>query len=78
MENKYYLAIDIGTSSGRHIIGYKENNEIITKEVYRFSNGVKEYDNHLIWDINELEKQVKIGIEKASKEYKIESLSIDT
>lgn len=78
MDNKYYLAIDIGASSGRHIIGYKENNEIITKEVYRFSNGVKEYDNHLIWDIDELERQVKIGIEKASKEYKIESLSIDT
>ena len=28
---KYYLAIDIGASSGRHIIGYKENNRIITK-----------------------------------------------
>ena len=37
---KYYLAIDIGASSGRHIVGYKEDGQIKTKEVYRFDNGV--------------------------------------
>ncbi|MDO4940858.1 MAG: FGGY family carbohydrate kinase [Erysipelotrichaceae bacterium] len=75
---KYYLAIDIGASSGRHIIGYKEGNEIKTLEVYRFSNGVKELDGHLTWDIDEIERQVKIGIDIAMKQYMIESLSIDT
>ena len=75
---KYFLAIDIGASSGRHIIGYKENNEIKTIEVYRFDNGVKQYNGHLIWDIDYLEKQVKIGIDKALDNYKVESLSIDT
>ena len=78
MPNKYYLAIDIGASSGRHIIGFLEDNEIKTKEVYRFENGVKELNDHLTWDIDELEKQVKIGIDIALKQYKIESLSIDT
>ena len=38
---KYYLAIDIGASSGRHIIGYYKNNELALDEVYRFKNGVK-------------------------------------
>lgn len=37
----YYLAIDIGASSGRHIIGWKENGTMETKEVFRFPNGVK-------------------------------------
>ena len=75
---KYCLAIDIGASSGRHIVGWKENEEICTKEVYRFSNGVKEENGHLIWDIDHLEEEVKKGIDIAKEQYEIESLSIDT
>ena len=76
---KYYLAIDIGASSGRHIVGWKENGELRTKEVYRFPNGVKELDGHLIWDIEALVFHVKEGIEKAKAEFRdIVSLSIDT
>ena len=76
---KYYLAIDIGASSGRHIIGYKENGVLKLDEVYRFKNGVKEVDNHLQWDIASLFNEVKNGIKIALKKYKtIESMSIDT
>ena len=75
---KRYLAIDIGASSGRHIIGWKEDGELHTKEVYRFPNGVTEIDGHLCWDIEALERHVKAGIEKAQAEFAIESLSIDT
>lgn len=75
---KYYLAIDIGASSGRHIIGWKENEKIHIQEVYRFSNGVIEKDNHLIWDVDYLLREVKKGIKEAKKEYEIASLSIDT
>ena len=39
---KKYLAIDIGASSGRHIVGWKEDGELKTEEVYRFPNGVVE------------------------------------
>ena len=39
---KYYLAIDIGASSGRHIIGWKENGKLHTQQVYRFPNGIIE------------------------------------
>ena len=39
---RYYLAIDIGASSGRHIVGWREDGEIKAKEVYRFPNGVQE------------------------------------
>lgn len=76
---KFYLAIDIGASSGRHIIGYKENGVLKAHEVYRFPNGVKAINNHLVWDINRLFNEVKKGIKEALKLYpKIESLSIDT
>ena len=76
---RYYLAIDIGASSGRHIVGWQENGAIQTKEVFRFPNGVHEQDGHLVWDIEGLVRYVKEGIEKAKAEYpQIESLSIDT
>ena len=75
----FYLAIDIGASSGRHIVGWKENGVIQTQEVYRFSNAVTELDGHLIWDIEALVFHVKAGIDEALKAFpKIESLSIDT
>ena len=76
---KYYLAIDIGASSGRHIVGWIENNEMKTKEVYRFPNGVVISDGHLTWDIDALYFHVKAGIDAALSEFStIESLSIDT
>ena len=75
---KRYLAIDIGASSGRHIVGWKDNGELRTEEVYRFPNGVSETDGHLCWDTEALVSHVKTGIEKARERFEIESLSIDT
>ena len=76
---KYCLAIDIGASSGRHIVGWKENEKLQTQEVYRFPNGVTETDGHLTWDIEALEAHVRAGIDEALKQYPhIDSLSIDT
>ena len=76
---RYYLAIDIGASSGRHIVGWQENGEIRTKEVYRFPNGVHEENGHLVWDTETLVHEVKQGIAAAKTEFsEIESLSVDT
>ncbi|MBQ3346822.1 MAG: hypothetical protein IJG39_06985, partial [Synergistaceae bacterium] len=76
---KYYLAVDIGASSGRHLLGWREDGEIKTKEVYRFPNGVKEADGHLTWDIGALLSHVKRGIDEALKaSTEISSLSVDT
>ena len=79
MSRSYYLAIDIGASSGRHIVGWQEDGTIKTEEVYRFPNGVQERDDHLIWDMERLLAEVKTGIAAAKAKYpKIETLSIDT
>ena len=76
---KYYLAIDIGASSGRHIVGWTDGGEVKTEEVYRFPNGVTERDGHLIWDIDTLLFHVKTGITEAKRRYpQIESLAVDT
>ena len=76
---RYYLAIDIGASSGRHIVGWMDNGVLQTKEVYRFPNGVYEENGHLVWDTNVLVESVKQGIAAAKVEFpEIESLSIDT
>ena len=76
---KHCLAIDIGASSGRHIVGWRENGEVKTKEVYRFPNGVTNLRGHLTWDVEALLSHVKAGVAEARKQFReIESLSIDT
>ena len=79
MNVKYYLAIDIGASSGRHILGWQENGKIRTKEIYRFPNGVQKKNGHLVWDMDDLEWQVRKGIDLALESCpEIVSLSVDT
>ena len=76
---KYALAVDIGASSGRHIVGWLEDGKIRTKEVYRFPNGVTEKDGRLTWDMDGLLEHVKFGIAEAKKQFStIDTLSIDT
>jgi len=74
-----YLAVDIGASSGRHIVGWMESGEIRTQEVYRFPNGVKEQDGHLVWDTAALTEHVIEGTARALAAFPdIVSMSVDT
>ena len=75
---KYVLAIDIGASSGRHIVGWMENGEIRTKEVYRFPNAITDQNGHLVWDTESLVSHVKKGILEAQMAYPVESMAVDT
>ena len=78
MQEKF-LAIDIGASSGRHIVGWMDGGRIHTEEVYRFPNCVQRVDGHLEWDIDGIFAHVKQGIRAAFARYpQIKSLSIDT
>lgn len=78
-KEKYYLAIDIGASSGRHILGHLENGKLCVEEIYRFPNGAENKDGHLIWDIEGIFEHVLIGMEKCTEAGKIPSaVSIDT
>ncbi|MDD3239074.1 MAG: rhamnulokinase [Lachnospira sp.] len=76
---KYYLAIDIGASSGRHILGYMEDNKMVTEEIYRFANGMIEKNGHLCWDIERLFDEILNGLKECKRQEKIPySIAIDT
>lgn len=75
----YFLAIDIGASSGRHIIGYMDKGKLIQDEVYRFTDYLSFSNDHFTWDIKKIFDEVKKGIKKAFIKYlSVTSLSIDT
>ena len=64
---RYFLAVDIGASSGRHILGHIEDGSLVTEEIYRFENRITEYDGALTWDIERLVSEVKRGIAVCSE-----------
>lgn len=75
----YYLAIDIGASSGRHILCSMQNGKLVLEEVYRFSNNVVKKEGHYHWDIDNLFDQIKTGLKECKKVNKIpKTMAIDT
>ena len=74
-----YLAVDIGASSGRHIVGRVVDGRMELREVYRFENKLVRRDGHLCWQLDELEKNVVAGL-KACREagYSPATVGIDT
>lgn len=75
----YYLAIDIGASSGRHILCHMEEGKLVLEEVHRFPNGMKEKDGELCWDFDALFTEIKAGLKKCKEIGKIPvSVGIDT
>ncbi len=79
MENKYFLAIDIGASSGRHILGYIDNGIMKLEEIYRFQNGASYVGEKLLWDDKSLFSNIVAGIKKCAEIGKIPcSIGIDT
>ena len=75
----YYLAIDIGASSGRHILGSIEDGKIKLEEIYRFENGISKIGQEYCWNIDGLFNEIKTGIRKCKELGKIpKSIGIDT
>ncbi len=75
----YYLAIDIGASSGRHILGHIEDGKLITEEIYRFENEIVKVDSSLTWDTERLFSEIKQGLLKCREVQKIpKTIAIDT
>jgi len=75
----YHLAIDIGASSGRHILGHLEGGKMILEEVFRFDNSQIRRDGHDCWDHQTLARSVLQGIAKCKEIGKIPAtIGIDT
>lgn len=62
-----YLAIDIGASSGRHILGYTENGTLRISEIYRFSNAPQTEGGALTWDVERLFAEILAGLKRAKE-----------
>ena len=78
MQN-YYLAVDIGASSGRHILGHIEDGKLALEEIYRFENGMQNRNGKLLWDVEYLFTEIVNGMKKCAECGKIPvSMSIDT
>lgn len=78
---KTYLAVDIGASSGRHILGWLEDGKLKLSEVYRFKNGAVPRNGHRCWDVDGLRDSVIKGIAKCAEDETVEnpvSVAIDT
>lgn len=77
--NSYYLAVDIGASSGRHILAHLEDGKMVLEEIHRFPNGMVQKDGENVWDVDELFAQIKLGMKKCAEAGKIPvSIGIDT
>lgn len=75
----YYLAIDIGASSGRHMLGRLVEGRMELEEVYRFENGLQERNGHLCWNHEQLFAEILNGIRRCKEIGKVpSSLGIDT
>ena len=76
---KYYLAIDIGASSGRHMLASVADGKMQLEEVYRFPNGMDNVNGTLCWDVKRLFTEIKNGLKKCKELGKIPvSMGIDT
>ncbi len=76
---QYHLAIDIGASSGRHILGWIEKGKMQTQEIYRFSNAPETQGGNLKWNIERLFQEIVNGLKKAGEIGKIPcTVGIDT
>lgn len=75
----YYLAVDIGASGGRHILGTVKEGRISLEEVYRFENGMHDQDGTLCWDFQSMFQEIKNGMKRCRELGKIPvSMGIDT
>ncbi len=77
--NEYFLAIDIGASSGRHIIGWVENGRMELKEIHRFENRQQNKNDHLVWDMDNLWKGIVEGLKACKAQGMVpKTVGIDT
>ena len=79
MQKAYYLAVDIGASSGRHMLAHMEDGHIVLEEVYRFHNGNDSENGHLVWDTERLFREILAGMKVCGEMGKVPiSMGIDT
>jgi len=80
MNRKYFLAFDLGASSGRAILGILVDGKLELTEIHRFVNQMQLINGHYFWNIFSLFNELKTGLKKCIKDFGIqpESIGVDT
>lgn len=78
MEIKKVLAVDLGASSGRVMLGSFDGEKISVEELHRFSNDPVILGKTMYWDFLRLFHEIKQGLIKSKVYGKIDSISVDT
>lgn len=79
MKNQKMLAIDLGASSGRGIVGTFDGETLALREIHRFSNDPVTVNGRLYWDILRIFFEIKQAVTKTVLEKEpIDSIGIDT
>ena len=81
MNVRYIAAVDLGASSGRVMLAtYTGHTQKLTlEEIHRFDNQLELKQGHHCWDLDNLEQQILIGLNKLSqRDITIDSIGIDT
>lgn len=75
-KSKSFVAVDLGASSGRVIVGRISQEKIEYQEIHRFLNGPIIRDDGIYWDIESLRSNVFEGLEKIA-DVEILSIGVD-
>lgn len=81
MTIRHIAAVDLGASSGRVMLAtYQQNGQKLSlQEVHRFTNQLKQFNHHFYWDLEALEKEIRIGLNKITDQnITLHSIGIDT
>lgn len=80
MTKKTFLAVDMGASSGRHLLGHFDGQRLELEEIHRFINGPIPMNNNFYWNLTGLWSEVLTGLRKASGVCgdSLQSVGVDT
>lgn len=81
ISSRHCVAVDLGASSGRVMLACYDSkrNNLVLREIHRFANCLESVDGHVAWQVDELENEIRCGLQKACDEYPaIDSIGIDT
>lgn len=74
-----HIAVDIGASSGRLVLGEKEKSKLYLKEIHRFTNRFTDKNGTLYWDIDQLLYEILTGLQYVKENgYEQCTIGIDT
>ena len=76
---KYFMAVDLGATSGRTILGSLQNGKLEQEELTRFANPIIQLGRHFYWDIYALYNEIIRGLKTAAdRRVELTSVGIDT